>query len=297
MVEGLNIARTHEQAWCVSLEAPEGALPAMEAELAHLGGAIVTEEPGGAARVPVQVYLTEEPARERVTALLAAAALAAQTDVPEVSIERLPGTDWVMESERALPAISAGPFYVYGSHVTEAPPPDSIPILIEASSAFGTGRHESTRGRLLALAGLAEARAFANALDMGCGSGILAFAAAKLWSCQVLAVDNDETAVLRARENAAINGVAGLVQVAMGEGFGADGVVARTPFDLITENFLAGPISDMAPDLMAHLAPGGVAVLSGLLAVQAEEALAAHAPLSLLRRIELDGWVTLLLER
>ncbi len=284
-------------AWCVSLAAPVAALPIFEAALAQLGGAVVTEEPGGAARVPVQVYLTEEPARARVTALLAAAALAAGIEPPEAVIEPLPETDWVAMSERALPAISAGPFYIYGAHVTGPPPPGSIPILIEASSAFGTGRHESTRGCLLALAGLAEARAFGNALDMGCGSGILAFAAAKLWSCPVLAVDNDEAAVLRARENAAINGVAGLVRVALGEGFGVDGVAGRAPFDLITENVLAGPISDMAPDLMAHLAPGGVAVLSGILADQAEEALAAHAPLCLLRRIELDGWVTLLLER
>ncbi len=284
-------------AWYVSLAVPTAALPVFEAALAQLGGAVVTEEPGGAARVPVQVYLTEKPARARVTALLAAASLAAGIKPPEAVIELLPETDWVAMSERALPAISAGPFYIYGAHVTGPPPPGSIPIQIEASSAFGTGRHESTKGCLLALAGLAEARAFGNALDMGCGSGILAFAAAKLWSCPVLAVDNDETAVLRARENAAINGVAGLVQATMGEGFGADGVADRAPFGLITENVLAGPISDMAPDLMAHLAPGGVAVLSGILADQENQVLASHAPLSLLRRIELDGWVTLLLER
>ena len=284
-------------AWCVSLEAPKGALPAVEAALGELGGALVSDEPKAGGPVALQLYLEIEPARERVTALLAAAALAAGIEPPEAVIEPLPETDWVAMSERALPAISAGPFYVYGSHVTGPPPPGSIPILIEASGAFGTGRHESTRGCLLALAGLAEARAFGNALDMGCGSGILAFAAAKLWSCPVLAVDNDETAVLRARENAAINGVAGLVQVAMGEGFGADGVVARAPFDLITENVLAGPISGMAPDLMAHLAPGWVAVLSGILADQENQVLASHGDLRLGQRIPLGDWVTLVLER
>ncbi len=282
--------------WRLSLAAPVAALPVFEAAFGELGGALVSDAPEAGGPVSLQLYLTEEPARARVTALLAAASLAAGIEPPEAVIEPLPETDWVAMSERALPAISAGPFYIYGAHVTGPPPPGSIPILIEASSAFGTGRHESTRGCLLALAGLAEARAFGNALDMGCGSGILAFAAAKLWSCPVLAVDNDETAVLRARENAAINGVAGLVQATMGEGFGADGVSACAPFDLIIENLLAWPISHMAPDLMAHLAPGGVAVLSGILADQENQVLASHNGLGLVRRIALGEWVTLVLQ-
>ncbi|MCZ6522463.1 MAG: 50S ribosomal protein L11 methyltransferase [Alphaproteobacteria bacterium] len=71
--------------------------------------------------------------------------------------------------------------------------------------------------------------------------------------------------------------------------------MVRAPFDLITENVLAGPISGMAPDLMAHLAPGGVAVLSGILADQENQVLASHGDLRLGQRIPLGEWVTLVL--
>ncbi len=291
------MARTQKQAWRLSIEAPPAALPAVEAALGELGGALVSDAPEAGGPVSLRLYLDAEPAREWVTALLAAAALAAGIAPPEFVIEPLPETDWVAEGERALPAVGVGPFYVHGSHIADPPPPGAIPIRIEASLAFGTGRHESTKGCLLALAELAKTRRFGNALDMGCGSGILAFAVAKLWACPALGVDLDARAVALARENARANGVAGLVEIAYGEGFGAPGVAARAPFDLIMENILAEAIHTLAPALKGHLAPGGVALLSGLLADQAGEALAAHAPLGLLHRIDLNGWVTLVLAR
>jgi ribosomal protein L11 methyltransferase len=282
--------------WRVGLEAPLAALPAVEAALAELGGALVTDEPCGQAPVPVSLYLIEAPDRARVTALLAAAALAAGCWVPEVIIERLPETDWVAESRKALPAIRAGPFYLYGAHVSAPPPTGSIPILIEAGVAFGTGRHESTRGCLLALADLAKERRVTRALDMGCGSGVLAIAIAKLWACPVTAVDLDAQAVRAARENVEANGVGGLVRVQLGEGFRGDALGRDAVFDLIVENILAGPARVLARDLVRHLAPGAVAVLSGLLADQDQGVLEAHAPLHVARRIALGEWVTLVLE-
>ena len=246
--------------------------------------------------MPVRSYQSEEPDRARLTALLAVAALAAGTPVPEFAIERLPETDWVAESRKALPPIQAGPFTLYGAHVAEPPPAGSIPILIEASTAFGTGRHESTRGCLLALAGLAEDRGVGRALDMGCGSGVLAIAMAKLWSCPVTAIDLDAQAVRVARENAAANGVGDLVQAHRGRGYRCAAIGRDTRFDLVAANILAGPLGDMAPELVRHLAPGGAALLSGLLAGQDEGVLDAHAPLRLIRRIALGDWVTLVLE-
>ena len=282
--------------WRVSLEAPLGALPAVEAALAELGGALAADEPHGQAPVPVSVYLIEEPDRNRVTALLAVAARAAKCPVPEAAIERLPETDWAAESRKALPAIQAGPFYLYGAHVSEPSPPGSIPILIEAGAAFGTGRHESTRGCLLAFAAMAEERRVARALDMGCGSGLLAIAIAKLWSCPVIAVDTDPRAVRTARGNFEANGVGGLARALRGDGFQDAALGPDAVFDLIVENILAGPARAMARDLIGHLAPGGVAVLSGLLADQDQVVLEAHAPLRLARRIALGEWVTLVLE-
>ena len=293
--------------WRLDISIPAPAVTAFEAALAELGGAIVTDAPDAAetqAEVGLQVYLDAEPERPRLTQLLAGAALLAGVRVPEVRVERLPDIDWVTESHKALPAIQAGPFYVYGAHVSAPAPAGGIPILIEAGPAFGTGRHESTLGCLLALAGLAEihqparppAWAPASALDMGCGSGLLAIAIAKLWACPVRAVDNDPQAVRAAAGNAVANGVGGLVSARQGEGYDAAAFGVEASFDLIAANILAGPLEAMAPDLKRHLAPGGVAVLSGLLEDQAGAVIAAHAPLSLARRIPLGGWVTLVLE-
>jgi ribosomal protein L11 methyltransferase len=289
------MAERQGPAWRVGLAVPADAVPAFEAALAELGGALAVDEPQGPAPVPISVYLTEAPDRARVTALLAAAALAAGAPVPDIAIERLPETDWVAASREALPAIQAGPFYLYGAHVRAPPPAGSIPVLIEAGAAFGTGRHESTRGCLLALGDLAEQRRIARALDMGCGSGVLAIATAKLWACPVAAVDNDAVAVRAARDNAAANGVGGLVRARLGEGFGGAAIARGDGFDLIVANILAAPLRAMAPALLRHLAPGGVAVLSGLLVDQEREVLESYAPLALGRRIALGEWVTLVL--
>ena len=288
------MSRTAAPVWRIGLVAPADALPAFEAALAEFGGALVSDAPEAGDPVALQLYLTEEPARERVTALLAAASLAAGIAFPGFDIERLPETDWVAASREALPAIRAGPFYLYGAHVSAPPPAGSIPVLIEA--AFGTGRHESTRGCLLALGDLAEERRIARALDMGCGSGVLAIAIAKLWACPVAAVDNDAGAVRAARDNAAANGVGGLVRARLGEGFGGAAIARGAGFDLIVANILAAPLRAMAPALLRHLAPGGAAVLSGLLADQEREVLEGYAPLALRRRIALGDWVTLVLE-
>ncbi len=280
-------------AWCVRLVAPAEALPLIELALEPLGGAVVTDHKPAAEAIPVAIYLADEPDRTRIVTLLAAAGVVA----PEIMIEALPDTDWVAESQKALPAIQAGPFYVHGTHIADPPPTDSIPLLIDANAAFGTGRHESTRGCLLALAALAEERQVACALDMGCGSGILAIAVAKLWGGSVLAVDNDADAVRVAAENVRINDVSSLVEARYGEGYRCVEVGRRGPYDLIVENILADAICAMAPDLVRHLAPGGIAVLSGLLAEQAEEVLAAHTPLRRKREWRLGDWVTLAIGR
>ncbi len=291
--------RRQPPVWRLDISIPALAVPAFQAALAELGGAIVTDAPDVAetqADIGVQVYLDAEPGRPRLTALLAGAALLAGVPVPEPRVERLPDIDWVTESHKALPAIQAGPFYVYGAHVGAPAPEGSIPILIEAGPAFGTGRHESTLGCLLALADLARKRRPARALDMGCGSGLLAIAIAKLWGCPVRAIDNDPEAVRAAAGNAAANGVGALIAARLGEGYHAAALGAEARFDLIAANILAAPLTAMAPGLKRHLAPGGVAVLSGLLEDQAGAVIAAHAPLSLVRRIPLGGWVTLVLE-
>ena len=285
--------------WRLSLAAvTAAALPAFEAALARLGGVLVIDAPD---RDPVtlSVYLVAPPAEPEVTALLAVAALSAGVPVPDFALAALPDLDWVAESQKALPPIRVGRFYVYGSHVAGPPPAGSLPILIDANAAFGTGRHETTRGCLLALTQLAKRRRFRRPLDMGCGSGVLAIAMAKLWAVPVLAVDNDAVALAVARRNAGLNGVAARLRSAVGEGYRAAALGAARPYDLVTANILAGPLIAMAHGLARYLAPGGVAVLSGLLRDQARAVLARHRAegLMLAGRVTLGDWVTLVLVR
>ena len=127
--------------WRLDISIPAPAVPAFEAALAELGGAIATDAPEAGvaearANVGLQVYLDAEPGRPHLTALLAGAALLAGVTVPEARVERLPEVDWVTESHRALPAIQAGPFYIHGAHVEEPAPPGAIAILIEAGSTL-----------------------------------------------------------------------------------------------------------------------------------------------------------------
>ena len=285
--------------WILELSAPVAGLPAFETALGPLGGALSLGLPDEAATVPVSVYLNDPPAPARVTALLAAAAAAAGVAVPAFEIAPLPDIDWVAESQKALPPLRAGRFWVYGSHVSAAPPAASIPLRIDANAAFGTGRHESTRGCLIALSELARHRRFRRPLDLGCGSGVLAIAMTKLWAVPVLAADSDRVAVAVTRTNAAINHVAPRLQAVVSDGYRSRAVARGAPFDLIVANILAEPLSAMAGDLARHLAPGGTAVLSGLLAAQQQAVLARHraAGLRLAGRLRFGDWVTLVLAR
>jgi len=283
------------------LAVPAAAQATFEAALETLGGALVSGEADAQGRVPLDVYLAERPAPGRVASLLATAALAAGTETPEVASHPLPDVDWVRQSYAGIPPIHAGRFYVYGRHHLGRPfPAGAIAFHIEAGQAFGTGHHESTQGCLLALEDLAKSGIeVRRALDMGTGTGVLAFAMARLWRCPVLAADNDATSVRICRENARLNGVGQWVRTVVSEGYSRREVGNGAPYDLICANILAEPLCAMARDLHAHLAPGGQAVLAGLLTRQARRVLYRHRAqgLVLQRRLELGDWTTLVLRR
>lgn len=246
----------------------------------------------------MDVYLSGEPDRRLLSDRLQAAASAAGIALPPLESGPLPARDWVAESEAALPPLRIGRFWVRGAHVDAKPPSGLLPLEIEASTAFGTGRHETTAGCLLALEALAERRRVRRALDMGCGSGILAIAMTRLWPLRVLAVDNDQASVLRARLHVRSNRASGIA-VVPSQGYRTRAVARAGPYDLIVANILAGPLIAMALDLRRHLAPGGVAVLSGLLRDQERAVLARHRAvgLRLLERRVLGDWVTLVVGR
>ncbi len=231
------------------------------------------------------------------SALDAAAAAQGMAQAPAFTVEPVPQCDWVAENLDGFQPLHAGRFFIHGSHCGDSVPAGRVGLMVDAGQAFGTGRHESTLGCLLVLDRLARARRFTRVLDMGCGSGILSLAAAKLWRVRVTALDCDPVAVRTAAANIKRNGVASLVRVGRGRGMTPAAVAARAPYDLIFVNILPDPIIAMAPLVKRYLAPGGVVVLSGILVFQAARVVAAYAAqrLFLTRRVILGDWVTLVL--
>lgn len=225
--------------------------------------------------------------------------LRAHYPLPAPVLSPLQIRDWVQLVQQHFKPIRAGRFYLHGSHIDTPPPVASLPLLMDAGAAFGTGEHETTRGCLLALDTLLKqrrrARSIARVLDMGCGSGVLAIAAAGALRVPVDAVDNDAVSVDVARENIRRNRVARYVRAQCGNGY--DASLARGRYDLILANILARPLMRMARDLRAHLNPGGVAILSGLLVRQEAMVLFAHRcnGLRLQTQLRIGPWSVLVL--
>jgi ribosomal protein L11 methyltransferase len=275
---------------------------AVELFLADLEGAALSvsafEEPhrgGDGALWRVELIHRGEPDKQKLAGRLAPLAERSGIERIDLTIAPLATTNWLARVAASFTPQRIARFWVHGSHVRDAPPAGAVPIRLDAGVAFGSGEHASTRGCLLALDQLARRRRFGRVLDMGCGSGILAIAAAKCWPARVLAVDNDPQAVAVARENARHNRVAGRVRARLGEGYRSPAVRAAGPYDLVLANILADPLCDMARDLARHLAPGGSAILSGLFEAQAARLIDAHraAGLRLRQRIQLEIWTTL----
>lgn len=210
-----------------------------------------------------------------------------------------PDKDWVLESLRLLKPVAAGRFFVHGRHDADKVPTDAIAIEIEAAQAFGSGNHATTQGCLLAVHELAEQGLRpARILDLGCGSGILAIGAAKVWpDAHVLAADNDPIAVEIAADNARLNGAA--MACALSEGMAAGVVRDHAPYDLIMANILMQPLIALAPDIVAALARPGRVVLSGLLESQKAAVQAAYEQQGMMleRHILLEGWSSLVLHQ
>jgi len=215
---------------------------------------------------------------------------------PVIIEKELPKKDWVEAVYRGFPPLTIGRFYIYGSHIHETLPEGLIPLQVDAATAFGSGQHESTEGCLKALSLLAEEREFKHPLDMGCGSGILAFAMAGLWKVPVQACDNDPEAVRVTLENAQINEIDSLIQAEVSEGFSA---IKGKTFDIITANILAGPLCQMSGDAAKALMPGGVIVLAGLLNRQAEDVIDAYRSVGtkLVHQLFIGDWSTLVMRK
>ena len=247
----------------------------------------------------VEMLHKEEPDPEELEVLLEPLVERASLGSVAIDIDRVPDADWVKQVQADMPPRKVGRFWIHGSHVDNPPPKGSTPILLDAGLAFGSGEHPTTQGCLQAIDQLARRRRFRQVLDMGCGAGMLAIAAAKCWPARVLAVDNDPVAVDVAEGNARLNQVGGSMRCLVSEGYADPKIRINGPYDVILANILADPLCDMAGDLRRVLAADGAAVLSGLLDSQAGRVQAAHARhgLSIRQRIEIGPWTTLVLSR
>ncbi|MDP8912513.1 MAG: 50S ribosomal protein L11 methyltransferase [Pseudomonadota bacterium] len=251
----------------------------------------------------LDAYLRAEPDEATLQLLKQVAPSAGDA---EPTIERLGEEDWVTLSQAGLEPIRAGRFFVHTPAHRREVPEGAVALEVDAGRAFGTGHHETTTGCLLALDTLKEkGLGFDNILDLGTGTGLLAFAALKLWpSARVAASDIDPVSIEVTEENAGINSIPlgtgkGEVELVVSSGLEHERIQARAPYDLIIANILAAPLIDLAPSVAAALQAGGRLILAGLLDSQAEKVAAAYRRQGLMASfsIERGDWPTLVMRK
>ena len=264
---------------------------------------LVTSEADGARHWRLDAYFEERPSQADLALLRSLVPSAAQG---KPAVDPVGDEDWVTLSQQGLEPIRAGRFFVHTPAHRDAVPADTIAFEIDAGRAFGTGQHETTTGCLIALDRLkVHGASFADVADIGTGTGLLAFAALRLWpAARAIASDIDPVAIEVAAENAAVNRVPlgrarGRLELVVAPGLDHARLRARAPYDLIVANILAGPLVALAPALAGGLAPGGRLILAGLLDRQADRVAAAYRRegLMLAGTIARGEWPTLVLRK
>ena len=242
----------------------------------------------------VGAYFTEYPDAA------ALAVFSALHNAKPFTISEVPDVDWVSKVQRELAPVEAGRFFVHGAHDADKVPDDVIALLIEAQMAFGTGHHGTTLGCLRALDRLVtEGFAGPKVADIGCGTAVLAMAAAHVLPGPILASDIDPVAVEVAQANVAANGLNDRVDCFVAAGTDAPALADQAPFDLIFANILKGPLAALAPDLSQIVAPQGFVILSGILNEQAEMMVRIYedSGFNLVRSESIVEWTTLLMRK
>jgi ribosomal protein L11 methyltransferase len=245
----------------------------------------------------VEVYFGHEPDEANLRELAAVAV--GEVLAREIVFDRILQQDWVAASLEGLSAVRAGRFVVHGSHDRASVKANDIGLEIEAALAFGTGHHGTTRGCLLFLDESLKRRRPAAVLDVGCGTGVLALAAARALRKKVAAGDIDADAVAAARANAVVNRAGPWLRPVQARGALHPALARPGGYDLIFANILAKPLKMLAPSLARLAAPGADVVLSGMLLRDVPGVASAWAAqgFAIAKRRHIDGWATLLLRR
>lgn len=282
--------------WRLTLPCTRAEAEAIDAAEIAIDAVLMTTEEveDDVERWRLDAFSEAEPDAAMIAAIRALVPSAAEA---EPVIEPLYDEDWVTLSQAGLEPIREGRFVVHTSAHPIDPPAGGRAFLIDAGRAFGTGHHATTSGCLAMLDAMAERR-FTNIIDVGTGTGLLAFAARHLWpEARILATDIDPMAIEVTRENAEANAVDG-VDLIVADGALDDAITAAAPYDLIIANVLAGPLVSMAPELAAIAAPGATIVLAGLLETQRGQVVDAYAACgcTLLQTDRRGDWTILKLE-
>lgn len=249
----------------------------------------------------LEAYLSRRPSaadRKAVAALFARA--------PTLTVERLPETDWVAETQRLTAPIRAGRFHVRTPDFAADGAPGTIDLVIPAAQAFGTGQHATTAGCLAMLDAMKRRGVMVrNLADIGTGTGLLAFAALALWpGARAIGSDIDPVCEPVVLENARLNRVPlgtarGELAMVIADGFDHALLAGRAPYDLLIANILAGPLIALAGDFADAVGPGGNLLLAGLLGAQESAVRAAYrtAGFRLAARLVEGDWSILWLRR
>ena len=278
---------------------PEGSVPAFEAALQTVCATVGLFRDEATDTWRVEGVREAGAGDDALAGALALAAAVSGIEPPALHAAPVEAEGWLARTAAGFPEQPIGRrFLVRPTHLPDPRTHGRVVLRLDAGLAFGSGEHASTRGCLLALERIAHRRP-RRVLDLGTGSGILALAAAKLLRRPVLATDIEPWSVRVAAEKARLNRAQDLVAARLADGWRHRAVRAGGPYDLVFANILARPLCAMARDLAAHLAPGGTAILAGLLGAQARMVLAAHRRqgLALDARHDVGPWTTLVVRR
>lgn len=264
-------------------------------ELYEPGPLAVTQFENGPKSFRVEAYFEAEP---DVASIAEAITATGAVGLSPPRYEAVPDENWVSISQAALPPVEAGRFVVHGSHDAYRIGRRLNAILIDAGEAFGTAHHATTEGCLDAIDRVTRRRPYSRVLDLGCGSGVLAIAASRaLPHARLIASDIDPIATDVARANIRANGAGRRIEVVTSVGFDHPKLRPPMSYDLIIANILAAPLIMLAPKMRQALQADGTVILSGLLATQAAEVIAAYRAQGfvVLARRDIAGWSTLTL--
>jgi ribosomal protein L11 methyltransferase len=255
--------------WQLEFELPRTSPTACQDMLSDLFETLLIFESEDKSSWAIKLILTEEPT-EATTEQIYLVTDTFGLNRPEVDVIQLPNKDWLAENRKDFPAMTIAGFFIHGSHLASSNDDSLIGIQVDASLAFGTGEHATTRGCLEMIKRIQQPEPGDNILDLGCGTAILAIAMAKLWDRDVWASDIDEDSVMMAWQNCIDNHVGTKVHTLHCDGFNHAVLQELTPFGLIVANILADPLCKLAPEMKSNLSSQGSIILSGLLVEQKE---------------------------